>query len=117
MSPYTPASDSEIFLNVARFFVFEVRKELPTTRGYLSFMAKIKKHSQQSDVVRTTKFVPRDQDLTIDDPGMSMRPVAKHIPMAESTIKHLLHKDLKFSCSSFCRTRHEKFVLPGRNIC
>lgn len=91
-------SDSEIatILNVARSFVLKVRKELVTHRGDVSTMAKRKKHSQQTDVVRTAEFVQQVQETIIDDPSMSMRSIAQHLQVTESTIRCVMHGDLRY---------------------
>lgn len=89
-------SDSEIanFFKVARSFVFKVRNELKASGGDVLSVAKRKKHSKRSDVVRTAEFIQQVQDIIINDPRKSMRAIAKQLNVAETTIRRVVHEDI-----------------------
>lgn len=89
-------SDSEIanFFKVARSFVFKVRNELKASGGDVSSVAKRKKHSKRSDIIRTAEFIQQVQDIILNSPSKSMRAIAKQLKVAESTIRRVVHEDI-----------------------
>ena len=70
--------DSEIasFLNVARSFVFKARHELETSGGYISRLAKWKKHSQRLDTIWTLDFIQQFREAVDEDPCKSILSIA-----------------------------------------
>ena len=90
--------DSEIasFLNVARSFVFKVRRELETSGGDIAHVAKRKKHSPRSDVIRTTEFIQQVHEVVDEDPSKSMRAIAQQLDVAERTIRRVVKESLRY---------------------
>lgn len=63
------SSEITTILNMARFFAFNIRKEVLSFGGNKSFMAKRKKHSQRSDLLTTAEYVQQAQYLINDKPA------------------------------------------------
>ena len=91
-------TDLEIsnFLNVARSFVYKVRMELEINDGNVSPVAKRKKHFQRSDAIRTPEFIQNVQKIIDEDPGRSMRSIAKGLKVSEWTIRTVVHQDIRY---------------------
>lgn len=118
------ANDSELeistFPNVERSFVYKVRKELVSGDDVASVMRR-KEHSQQSDFVRMPDFVQQLQAIVSDDPGKSMRSIAKEPQVTKSTIRLAVHEDLRYhfydmSSGHFMpdKTRHNRLLQSKR---
>lgn len=90
--------DSEIadFLNVARSFVFRIRKQLLVSGGNVSSAAKRKKYSPRSDIVRKVEFVQQVQGIINENPSKSMRAIANQLLVSESTIRRVVHEDIRY---------------------
>ena len=84
------------FLNVSRFFVNKVRRELECSNGDSSFVSERKKHSRRSDTVRSCEFVEELEEIIDADPTKSMREIARKINVSESTIRRAVHDDLRY---------------------
>ena len=84
------------FLHVARSFVHKVRLELEGCDGNVSPVAKRKKHSQCSDTVRTPEFIRNVQNIIDENPGRSIRSIAKELQVSEWTIRTVVHQDIRY---------------------
>jgi len=76
--------ESEIttFLNVARSFLYKVRKELVASVDEISTVSERKKHSKQN---------------IIDNDGVkSMRSIAKELQVSDWMIRKVVHEDLRY---------------------
>lgn len=91
-------SDVEIarFLKVARSFVNKVRKELEASGGDVLSVAKRKKHSQRSDIIRTQQFVQQVQEIIDTNPEMSIRAIARNLNVCEGVIRTVVHDDIRY---------------------
>jgi hypothetical protein len=86
-------------LKVARSFVRKVRKEVNENNGDELATIMRKQHCQCSDSLRTPKFVRRAHGMIDENPGKSMRNLAKDLQVSEGTIRNVLHQDLGYkSC-------------------
>lgn len=92
-------SDSEIasFLKVTRSFVLKVRNELEASGEDASPVPKQKKHSKQSDNIRTAELVQQVQDIINQDPKKSSKAIAKQLKVTESTVRHIVSKEVKYN--------------------
>ena len=106
------------FLKVARSFVCKVRKELNENNGDELATSKRKQHCQRSDSLRTPEFVIRRVHGMIDEnPGKSMRHLAKDLQVSEGTIRNVVHQDLGYKSYvlrrgqvSLCRQKLKRIV-------
>lgn len=91
-------TNSEIaaFLNVARSFVYKVRRELVDARGNVASTSQRKQHSRRSDSIRTSEFINAIQSAIDESPGKSMRALAKDFQVDEATIRRVVHEDLRY---------------------
>lgn len=69
------------------FFVFKVRN--------VSSVTKMKKHSKLSDVIRLSKLAQHIQDIIIYDLSKFMKVIANQFKLAESTLRHVVHEDIR----------------------
>ncbi|XP_036370217.1 uncharacterized protein LOC118768217 [Octopus sinensis] len=77
------------FLKVARSFVHKIRCELEKEDGNASPVSKRKKHSKRSDSIRTPEFIQEVKQNIRDNPGKSMRSIAKEFCVSEKTIRNI----------------------------
>lgn len=91
-------SDSEIaaFLNVARSFVFKVRRELDAASGDVATVSHRKRHCRRSDITRTPEFISSVQAAIDEDPGKSIRALGRELQVDEATIRRVVHEDLRY---------------------
>lgn len=102
----TNHSELEIstFLNMARCFVYKIKKELVSSGGAVASVAMRNEHSQQSDV-RMPDFAQVLQAIANDDPGKSMRSIAKELQVRVNVrlVVLTVHEDLR--CHSYVTKR------------
>ena len=91
-------TDSEIaaFLKVVRSFVFKVKSELKAAGDDVAAVAERKRHYQGSDCISTPEFVNSVQAAIDEDHGKSMRALANELEVDESTIRRVVHEDLRY---------------------
>ena len=108
-------ADSEIsaFLKVTRSFVFKVRRELGAARGDVATVSHRKRHCRRSDI-RTPEFVSSVQAAIDEDPGKSMRALARELQVDDATIRRVVHEDLSYK--SYVMRRGQFLSERTRNV-
>lgn len=117
-------SDLEIanFLKVSRQFVYKVRNELVGASGDVNLVSTRKSHSPRSGAIRSPEFVEEVQKIIDDDPGKSMRAIAKSLSVSESTVRRIVHKDIVYKSYKLRKGQllnakaKENRVIKGRRL-
>jgi DDE superfamily endonuclease len=91
-------NDSEIatFLNVSRSFVCKIRNKVIVSDGDVQIVAERKKHSQRFDTIRKDDFVRKVDDIITVNRSKSIRAIAREINVSESTVRRVVHDDIKY---------------------
>ena len=84
------------FLNISIRMVQNVRKELEDSGFDYEATAERKSHDRRSDAVRTPEFVEEVQELINNDPGKSMRAIAREKGIDEKVVRQVVHEDIRY---------------------
>lgn len=55
----------------------------------------VKKHSQNSDIIKTPEFVERIQNIIDANSGMSLSAIASYIQVYTDTTGYFVHEDIR----------------------
>ncbi|UYV70338.1 TRAF4 [Cordylochernes scorpioides] len=89
-------SETAAFLNVAPSFVFKAQRELGTTKGNVAEVSQRKRHCRHPDSIRKPDLKSRVLAAIDEDPGKSMRALARELQVNEATIQRVVHEDLHY---------------------
>lgn len=88
------------FLKLPSSLVYRVKKSFDDGMAAgdpTAVTAHRKQHSRRSDTLRTPAFVAQLQALVDEDPGKSVRSLAKELGVSEGTIRNAVHEDLRYN--------------------
>ena len=84
------------WLNVDSSFVRKVRRELVASNYDYEATAVRDEHSRRSDCMRDAEFIARVQDMVNNDPGRSMRAMARELHVSEKLIRQCVKEDIRY---------------------
>lgn len=82
------------FLKLPKTTVYRVKKQFDEAECASEVTPDRKKHSRRSDRVRDEEFVSEVEEKIKEDPGKSMRAIAKELSVDHKTIVRTVHDDL-----------------------
>jgi len=83
-------------LKVAESFVRKVKRELIDSNYDFEAVAARKEHARRSDTKRDEDFVAQVQEMVNNDPGQSMRALARELNISEKTVRVCMMEDIRY---------------------
>ena len=88
------------FNNLPRSLCYRVRSEfnekLSAGEDAEDISVERRPHRRRSDSLRTSEFIEQVQNMVDEDPGRSMRSLARELQVDEKTVRNCVHEDIRY---------------------